>query len=277
RHDYDITVFFTKRVVTIEFLQNKPIVAGIKDSIGAGQSNIETGSTQGYYFMPLWNDSSPIFNSSPKISRDAGKKHAEVLDKESRALNELNFAFENLNTEYRDDPKMPGLETIATYDDSEEESDFTNLESSIHASPTFTTRTHKNHSLKQRELPEELLKFKLQKMYMKSAFLYGRVEEEVYVYQPLGFEDPNHPKKVYKVVKAIYGLHQAPRAWYETLANYLLGNGFHRGKIDHTLFIKWQKGDILLVRVYVDGIIFGSTKKGLCTEFKRLMKDTFQM
>nr|GFB63899.1 hypothetical protein [Tanacetum cinerariifolium] len=114
-------------------------------------------------------------------------------------------------------------------------------------------------------------------MYMKSAFLYGRVEEEVYVYQPLGFEDPNHPKKVYKVVKAIYGLHQAPRAWYETLANYLLGNGFHRGKIDHTLFIKWQKGDILLVRVYVDGIIFGSTKKGLCTEFKRLMKDTFQM
>nr|GEZ40806.1 hypothetical protein [Tanacetum cinerariifolium] len=108
------------------------------------------------------------------------------------------------------------------------------------------------------------------------------VEEEVYVYQPLGFEDPNHPKKVYKVVKAIYGLHQAPRAWYETLANYLLGNGFHRGKIDHTLFIKWQKGDILLVRVYVDGIIFGSTKKELYVKStstpvdmeKTLVKDT---
>ncbi|GJW03909.1 putative reverse transcriptase domain-containing protein [Tanacetum coccineum] len=58
-----------------------------------------------------------------------------------------------------------------------------------------------------------------------SAFLYGTIEEEVYVTQPLGFKDPGHPNKVYKVIKALYGLHQAPRAWYETLANYLLGNG----------------------------------------------------
>ncbi|GJZ04770.1 putative ribonuclease H-like domain-containing protein, partial [Tanacetum coccineum] len=70
---------------------------------------------------------------------------------------------------------------------------------------------------------------------------------EVYVTQPPGFKDPDHPDIVYKVVKALYGLHQAPRAWYETLANYLLGNGFKRGKIDQTLFIKKQKGDILLV------------------------------
>nr|GFB06535.1 putative ribonuclease H-like domain-containing protein [Tanacetum cinerariifolium] len=82
---------------------------------------------------------------------------------------------------------------------------------------------------------------------VKSAFLYGTIEEEVYVYQPPGFEDPDHPDKVYKVVKALYCLHQAPRAWYETLANYLLENGFQRGKIDQTLFIKKQKGDILLV------------------------------
>ncbi|GJZ06825.1 putative ribonuclease H-like domain-containing protein [Tanacetum coccineum] len=67
---------------------------------------------------------------------------------------------------------------------------------------------------------------------VKSAFLYGTIEEEVYVTQPPGFKDPDHPNKVYKVVKALYGLHQAPRAWYETLANYLLGNGFKRGKID---------------------------------------------
>nr|GFB77683.1 putative ribonuclease H-like domain-containing protein [Tanacetum cinerariifolium] len=65
--------------------------------------------------------------------------------------------------------------------------------------------------------------------------------EEVYVYQPSGFEDPDHPDKVYKMVKALYGLHQAPRAWYKTLANYLLENGFQRGKIDQTLFIKRQK------------------------------------
>nr|GEY73410.1 putative ribonuclease H-like domain-containing protein [Tanacetum cinerariifolium] len=75
------------------------------------------------------------------------------------------------------------------------------------------------------------------------------IKEEVYVCQPPRFEDPDYPDKVYKVVKALYGLHQAPRAWYKTLANYLLENGFHRGKIDQTLFIKKQKGDILLVQV----------------------------
>ncbi|GJZ91658.1 retrovirus-related pol polyprotein from transposon TNT 1-94 [Tanacetum coccineum] len=114
-------------------------------------------------------------------------------------------------------------------------------------------------------------------MYMKSAFLYGTIEEEFYVTQPPGFKDPDHLDKVYKVVKVLYGLHQAPRAWYKTLANYLLGNGFKRGKIDHPLFIKKQKGDILLVQVYVDDIIFGSTNKELCTAFEKLMKDKFQM
>ncbi|GJR00833.1 retrovirus-related pol polyprotein from transposon TNT 1-94 [Tanacetum coccineum] len=82
--------------------------------------------------------------------------------------------------------------------------------------------------------------FMVYQMDVKSAFLYG------YVCQPPGFEDLDYPDKVYKVVKALYGLHQEPRAWYKTLANYLLGNGFQRGKIDQTLFIKRQKGDILL-------------------------------
>nr|GEY01212.1 hypothetical protein [Tanacetum cinerariifolium] len=112
---------------------------------------------------------------------------------------------------------------------------------------------------------------------VKSAFLYGRIEEEVYVCQPLGFKDLDYPDKVYKVEKALYGLHQAPRAWYETFAKYLLDNGFHRGKIDQTLFIKRQREDILLVQVYVDDIIFGSTKKELCTEFEKLMHNKFQM
>nr|GEU87795.1 putative ribonuclease H-like domain-containing protein [Tanacetum cinerariifolium] len=112
---------------------------------------------------------------------------------------------------------------------------------------------------------------------VKSAFLYGTIKEEVYVCQPLGFEDPDYPDKVYKVVKALYGLHQAPRAWYETLAKYLLENGFQKGNIDQTLFIKIQKGDILLVQIYVDDIIFGSTNKDLCKAFEKLMKDKFQM
>ncbi|GJR91161.1 putative ribonuclease H-like domain-containing protein [Tanacetum coccineum] len=119
--------------------------------------------------------------------------------------------------------------------------------------------------------------FMVYQMDVKSAFLYGQIEEEVYVCQPPGFEDPDHPDKVYKVVKALYGLHQAPRAWYDTLANYLLCNGFQRGKIDQTLFIKRHKGHILLVQIYVDDIIFGSTKKELCDEFEKLMKDKFQM
>nr|GFA89581.1 putative ribonuclease H-like domain-containing protein [Tanacetum cinerariifolium] len=114
-------------------------------------------------------------------------------------------------------------------------------------------------------------------MDVKSAFLYGTIEEEVYVCQPLGFEDPDYPDKVYKVVKVLYGLHQAPRAWYETLANYLLENSFQRGKIDQNLFIKKKNGDIFQVQVYVDDIIFGSTNKELCKAFEKLMNDKFQM
>ncbi|GJS56981.1 putative ribonuclease H-like domain-containing protein [Tanacetum coccineum] len=119
--------------------------------------------------------------------------------------------------------------------------------------------------------------FLVYQMDVKSALLYKTIKEEVYVTQPPGFKDPDHLDKVYKVVKELYGLHQAPRAWYGTLANYLLGSGFKRGKIDQTLFIKKQKGDILLVQVYVDDIIFGSTNKELCTGFEKLMKDKFQM
>ncbi|GJT67883.1 putative ribonuclease H-like domain-containing protein [Tanacetum coccineum] len=119
--------------------------------------------------------------------------------------------------------------------------------------------------------------FMVYQMDVKSAFLYGQIEEEVYVCQPPGFEDPDHPNKVYKVVKALYGLQSSTRYVYDTLANYLLCNGFERGKIDQTLFIKRHKGHILLVQIYVDDIIFGSTKKELCDEFEKLMKDKFQM
>ncbi|GKC15609.1 putative ribonuclease H-like domain-containing protein, partial [Tanacetum coccineum] len=108
-------------------------------------------------------------------------------------------------------------------------------------------------------------------------FLYGKIKEEVYVCQPSGFEDPDFLDRVYKVEKALYGLHQNPRAWYETLSTYLLENGFQRGKIDKTLFIRRDKGDILLVQVYVDDIIFGSTKKSLCTEFEKMVHKKFQM
>ncbi|KAJ9556214.1 hypothetical protein OSB04_010828 [Centaurea solstitialis] len=120
-------------------------------------------------------------------------------------------------------------------------------------------------------------RFKVYQMDVKSAFLYGTIDEEVYVSQPPGFEDPKYPDKVYKLRKALYGLHQAPRAWYDTLSSYLLENKFERGVIDKTLFIKRTKTDMLLVQIYVDDIIFGSTKDDMCKEFEELMHKKFKM
>ncbi|GKA95642.1 uncharacterized mitochondrial protein-like protein, partial [Tanacetum coccineum] len=101
----------------------------------------------------------------------------------------------------------------------------------------------------------------------KSAFLYRKIEEEEYVCQPPGFEDLDFPNRVYKVEKALYGLHQAPRAWYETFSIYLLDNEFQIGKINKS---------ILLVQVYVDDIIFCLTKE-LCNVFEKLMHEKSQM
>nr|GEW08244.1 hypothetical protein [Tanacetum cinerariifolium] len=132
-------------------------------------------------------------------------------------------------------------------------------------------------------MQEELLQFKIQKVWVlvdlphrKRAI--GHTQDEGIDYEEVFAPvDTDHPDKVYKVFKALYGLHQAPRAWYETLANYLLENGFQRGKIDQILFIKRQQGDILLVHIYVDDIIFGLTNKELCKAFEKTMKDKFQM
>nr|GFB30681.1 putative ribonuclease H-like domain-containing protein [Tanacetum cinerariifolium] len=119
--------------------------------------------------------------------------------------------------------------------------------------------------------------FTVYQMDVKSAFLYDTIDEEVYVMQPPRFQDLEFPARVYKVEKAMYGLHQAPRAWYGTLSKYLLTNGFQRGTIDQTLFIRRQRGDFILVQVYVDDIIFGSSNPQLCREFKALMHEKFQM
>nr|GEU89999.1 putative reverse transcriptase domain-containing protein [Tanacetum cinerariifolium] len=173
-------------------------------------------------------------------------------------------------SQYPDDPDMPTLEDIVYSDDEEDvgaEADFSNLETSITLSPILTTRVHKDHhghTQKEGIDYEEVftpvasieairlflayasfMGFMVYQMDVKSVFLYGTIKEEVYVCQPLGFEDPDYPDKVYKLVK--------------------------------TLFIKKQKGDILLVQIYVDDIIFGSTNKELCKAFKKLMKDKFQM
>ena len=119
--------------------------------------------------------------------------------------------------------------------------------------------------------------FKVYQMDVKSAFLNGKIEEEVYVAQPPGFESFEHPDYVYKLDKALYGLKQAPRAWYERLSCFLLSINFSKGAVDKTLFIKHFEKDILIVQVYVDDIIFGSTNEKYCNEFAESMQKEFEM
>jgi hypothetical protein len=119
--------------------------------------------------------------------------------------------------------------------------------------------------------------FKLFQMDVKSAFLNGFISEEVYVEQPPGFESHKFPNHVFKLAKALYGLKQAPRAWYERLSGFLFEKCFIRGKIDTTLFTKTKNDDLLIVQIYVDDIIFGSTNENMCSEFSNIMQKEFEM
>ncbi|GJT39403.1 putative ribonuclease H-like domain-containing protein [Tanacetum coccineum] len=206
-------------------------------------------------------------------------------------------------------------DTIDSVSPDKVEANLSNMETDIQISPTPTLRIHKVHPKKPKKIfdalkdpswveamEEELLQFKIQNVWVlvdcpnreegidyeevfapvarieairlflayasymgfivyqmdvKSAFLYGTIDD--------------------KVVKAMYGLHQAPRAWYGTLSKYLLDNGFQRDTIDQTLFIRNHKGEFLLVQVYVDNIIFRSSNPKLCREFEALMHDKFKM
>jgi hypothetical protein len=112
---------------------------------------------------------------------------------------------------------------------------------------------------------------------VKRAFLNGPLQEEAYVEQPPGFEDPNFSNHVYKLHKALYGIKQPPRAWYECLKDLLLKNGFEIGKADSTLFIQRSGNDIIVCKIYVDDIIFGSTNDKFCEEFSRIMTKRFEM
>jgi hypothetical protein len=114
-------------------------------------------------------------------------------------------------------------------------------------------------------------------MDVKSAFLNGVIQEEVYVRQPLGFESPKYPDRVYKLSKALYGLKQAPRAWYARLKTFLLEHGYVMGSVDKTLFTLNNGTDFLLVQIYVDDIIFGGSSHTLVSIFQEMMKSEFQM
>ncbi|GJS69540.1 retrovirus-related pol polyprotein from transposon TNT 1-94 [Tanacetum coccineum] len=114
-------------------------------------------------------------------------------------------------------------------------------------------------------------------MDVKSAFLNGFINEEVYVSQPPGFIDFQKPNYVYKLKKALYGLKKAPKAWYDILKAFLIKHEYSMGMVDNTLFTKRSKSHLIIVQIYVNDIIFGSTSQNLCDDFTKIMNDEFEM
>ncbi|GJS07291.1 ribonuclease H-like domain-containing protein [Tanacetum coccineum] len=256
-------------------------------------------------------DSEVPSTEEPRVNqeKDANVNSTNNINTISSTVNavgiEDNVVNENIVYGCDDDLNMPNLEEIVYSDDDEDagvEADMTNLDTHILVSLILTTRIHKDHSINQiigdihlapqtRRMTKSMTDHAIETkwvyrkkkdergivvrnkvrlveqgytqeegidydeifalMDVKSAFLYGKIEEEVYVCQPPGFEDLEFPNRVYKVEKALYDLHQAPNAWV--------------------------KCDILLVQVYADDIIFGSTRNEMCTEFEKMMHKKFQM
>nr|GEW02805.1 ribonuclease H-like domain-containing protein [Tanacetum cinerariifolium] len=262
----------------INFLENQPNVAGrnqpnpsagIQENLVAGKVGKETKSAQQYVLLPLWStgfqnpqntDADAAFDVkenenevyvSPS-STNQPKKHDEKAKREAKGKSpvDLSTRVRDLKDEFKEfsvnNTNKVNVSSAPVTAVGPNPTNSTNSFNAVSPSDNAVSPNFKIDDEDDVGAEADFSNFSSDKEYGKD-----------------GFKDPDYPDKVYKVVKALYGLHQAPRAWYETLANYLLENGFQRGKIDQTLFIKKQKGDILLVQVYVDDIIFGSTNKEL--------------
>lgn len=122
-------------------------------------------------------------------------------------------------------------------------------------------------------------KWRIHQLDVKSAFLNGELEEEIYIYiqQPQGFVKQGEEEKVRKLKKALYGLKQAPRAWYNHIDKYFIGSGFRRSPNEPTLYIKTTNSGTLIVSMYVDGLIYTGNNESLLQEFKEDMMKTFEM
>ncbi|GJR28917.1 retrovirus-related pol polyprotein from transposon TNT 1-94 [Tanacetum coccineum] len=120
-------------------------------------------------------------------------------------------------------------------------------------------------------------KFPIYQMDVKMTFLNGPLKDEVFIRQHVGFVDPDFPNHVYRLKKALYVLKQAPRAWYDKLSSFLIKHRFIKGIVDPTLFTRRHRDDILLVQIYVNDIIFGSTNPVFSNRFAKLMTDNFKM
>nr|GEU80026.1 hypothetical protein [Tanacetum cinerariifolium] len=238
----------------IRFSESTPNVVGTKASDNVGQNRKETEHVKDYILLPLWTVDPP-FSKNPKSSHDNGSKplndDGKKDEEDPRKESECNDHEKEDNVKNTNNVNAAGTNKVNVVDDGVV-ANMNNLDTTIQVSLIPTTRIHKDHPLDQviRDLQSATQTRQMSKNLEEhrfSTFLYGKIEEDVDVCQPLGFEDPDFPDKVCKVEKALYGLHQAPRAWYETLSTYLLDNGFQRGKIDKTLFIKRHKGDIFLM------------------------------
>ncbi|GKB34944.1 uncharacterized mitochondrial protein-like protein [Tanacetum coccineum] len=245
---------------------------------------------------PEGKDSEVPSTEEPRINqeKDASVNSTNNINTVSPTVNaasiEDNVVDENIVYGCADDPNIPDLEEIGRFSDAEDdgaEADMTNLDTHIPVSPIPTTRIHKDHPVEQiirdihstpqtRRMTKSVTEhaiaqegnpgFKGSKL--DRSYAGGASAIQITISLDLGgsttwqrghcFDDPDFSDRLYKVEKALYGLHQAPRAWYETLSTYLLENGFQRGQIDKTLFIKRDQGDILIVHVYVDEHIYRS-------------------
>jgi hypothetical protein len=114
-------------------------------------------------------------------------------------------------------------------------------------------------------------------MEVKSTFLNGPIKEEVYVEQPPDFKDQKYLNHIYKPRKVLCGLKQAPRAWYECLSDFLTHSSFKIDKTNSTIFTRKVDKDLFICQIYVDDIIFGSTKQSFCDEFSKIMIDRFEI
>ncbi|GJX65949.1 putative ribonuclease H-like domain-containing protein, partial [Tanacetum coccineum] len=247
--------------------------AGIETNVNAGQAGQKKASDNEYILLPLMLSNSYLFLSSQSIDNkdadevrgkgndDLSKRNdQERIDSSTKDVNtvgpSINTASENINigspninttSPFPNDSSMQSLENTGIFDDAYEdrevgaEYELNNLKTTMNVNPITTTRIHKDH-LKDQIIGD-----------INSTNQTRRMTK-------ISKEHVMFPDKVYKVEKALYGLHQAPRAWYETLPTYLLENRYRKGTIDKTLFIKKDRSDILLVQVYVDDIIFGSAK-----------------
>nr|GEY06511.1 ribonuclease H-like domain-containing protein [Tanacetum cinerariifolium] len=232
-----------------------------KDAKDLGNEDSEIPSTK-----------EPRVNQEEKDSVNNTNRVNAVSSSVNAANNEVNAVGRKLSIELHDDLNMCDLEDISIFEDSDEDvfsakADLNNMESTFQKDcdkeqgKVGGSRTKKG--IDYDEVFSQVAKIKAIRLFLayasfkdfveyqmdvKSAFLYREIKEEVYVCQPLGFKDVDLLDNVYKVEKTLYGLHQAPRAWYSILSTYLLDNGFQKGMIDKTLFIKKDKNDVIYLK-----------------------------